>query len=102
PVRELVVVGVAVVEEAVFLHEKAPRVDAGRVTAVPADRTFPHGLLERGDGARDLRALGGFRELEMLDPSPTVTTDIETRIADRPRRRRIALERQGAAEYGHR
>src|SRR5579885_1718766 len=102
PVGKLVVVGVAVVEEPAFLDQEAARVDAGRVAAIPADGTLTHGLGERRDGAGDLRALRLLREFEMLDPAPAVAAHVEAGVADRPRRRRVALERQRAAEHGQR
>src|ERR1051326_8400486 len=102
PVRELVIVGVAVVEEPAFLDEQSARVDAGRVATVPADRALPDRLGQRSDGASDLLALDGFAQLEMLDPAPAVATDVETDIPDRSRGRRIAFECERAAEHRHR
>src|SRR5690348_2499789 len=102
PVRELVIVGVAVVEESAFLDEQSPRVDARRVAAVPADWALPDGLRQRCNGARDFRALGFLGELEMLHPAPAVAADVEAGVPYRLRRRRVALEGECAAEHRHR
>src|SRR5260370_1711767 len=99
PIRKLVVVSVAVVEEPAFFDQEAPRVDAGCVATVPADRALPDRLGQRRDGACDLLALDSLAQLEMLDPAPAVAADVEAGIPDRPRRRRIALERERAAEH---
>jgi hypothetical protein len=60
PIRQLVVIGVGVIEEPAFLDQQAPRVEARPVTTIPAQRTFAGGRGDRGDGLGDLCALVGL------------------------------------------
>src|SRR5262245_31305466 len=99
PVRQLVVVGIRVVEEAAFLYEEGSRVDAGTIPAVPAERPGPEGGLERCDGSLNVLTLGLARELGVLDPSPAVTAHVEPRLPDGVSRRPVAFEREGAREH---
>src|SRR6185369_8414059 len=93
---------VRVVEEATFLDQQAPRVDAGARAAVPAQRPLADGLLHRLDGLLDVLALLLFGELPVLDPAPAVRADVEAGLADRGGDGRVALEGERAAEHGHR
>src|SRR5262249_34583722 len=102
PVRQLVVVGVGVVQKAALLDQEAPRVHAGPGAAVPAEWPLADGLLHRLDGLPDVLALLRLGELPVLDPAPAVRADVEAGFADRRRDRRVALERQRAAEHGQR
>src|SRR5713226_1050296 len=102
PVRQLVVVGIRVVEEAALFDEEAPRVHAGPVPAIPAHRPRADGLLHGLDGHLDVLALFVFGELVVLDPPPAVRTDVEPGFADGGGHRRVPLERQRAAEDGQR
>ena len=102
PIGQLVVIGVAVVEEAAFLDDQTPRVDAGPIATVPAERSRARQLLDRGDGAGDMFALGLGVELVMIDPAPTVATNVVAVAHHGLGDRRVALERQRAGEEGGR
>ena len=69
PVRQFVVVGVGIVEKPAFLDDQPPRVHAGPAAAIPAERTLPHGRLDRGDGAGDAGAFGWPRRVRSAFPS---------------------------------
>src|SRR6185295_597337 len=98
PIGKLVAVRIGIVEKAAFLDEQAPRVDARRIAAVPAERPLAHGRGQRCDGAPNVIALLRFGELIVLDPAPAMAADIEACPADCRGRRRMALERERAAE----
>src|SRR2546425_3281461 len=82
PVRQLVVVGIRVVEEAALLDEEASRVHAGPVAAIPAHWPLADRLLHGLDGHLDMLALFVFGELVVLDPPPAVRADVEPGFAD--------------------
>ena len=75
-IRQLVVVGVAVVEEAAFLDQQTPGVGRSRGPSVPADRPDAGRALYRGDGARDAAAFLRLVEPIMAFPSPAVRRDL--------------------------
>src|SRR5262245_21531747 len=102
PERELVAVIVAIVEKSALLHDETTRVHARSVPAVPSQGALSGHLRNRGDRLADVLALVRLGELVMLHPAPAMRADVEACPADRRRGRRIALQRETAAEYGQR
>src|SRR5271156_3215417 len=98
PVRKIVVVRVGVVEKTALLDDEPPRVLARCITAIPAERPFTDGLLERCDRALHLCTL--FIDVHVLetDPAPAVRAHLVPGRCDRARRLRIAFERERGAE----
>src|SRR5262249_26186197 len=70
------------------------------VAAVPAEGALTHRLLEGGDGTGDVLALGGARQLVVLDPPPAVAAHVVAGLADGLGGQPGALEGAGAAEDG--
>src|SRR5437867_7768210 len=102
PVREFVVVGVGVVEEAPFLDEQAACVDTGPVAAVPAVRSVPDGPPDRFHRAANVLALLTLAQVVVADPAPSVTANVVAGLGDRCSGLGMALDREGAAEHGQR
>ena len=102
PVRQVVVVGVGVVEKTAFLDHQAPGVQRRRVPAVPAVGTRPGGALDRGDRAPHLGALFGFVHVLEADPAPAMRADLVLGGANRRRGGGVAFEREGRTEHGDR
>ena len=92
----------ALTVERTILDEEPSRADARPVSAVPARRGFTENLRETRNRPLDLLPLFSLAELEMLDPAPPVAANIMAGSLDRLRRFRLALQRQGAGEDGHR
>ncbi|OMP13156.1 hypothetical protein COLO4_02182 [Corchorus olitorius] len=75
PIGQVVVVGVAVVEEAAFLHHQAPGIGPGSA-GVPAQRSFAGQFGEDLDGALQMDALLGFVHVLVVDPAIAVAADL--------------------------
>src|SRR5262245_42053824 len=102
PERQLVRVGVRVVEEPALIDEQPARVDAWPVPGIPAFRSVPDGPCQRFDSLPDLFELLSFPELMRSLPTPSVTAHVKSRIANRSRRLRVAFDGQRACKDGHR
>ena len=63
PERQIVGIGVAVVQKPSFLHEQAPRIEARAVAAVPPEGTGADAVANRLDGGSNVAALDVFVEL---------------------------------------
>src|SRR5689334_9342477 len=94
PIRQLVVVGVRVIEEAAFLHYEPTRVHAGPIAAVPAERALADRLLHRLDRQLNVFALLVLAELVVLHPTPAVRADVPAGLADGRGDVGVALERE--------
>src|SRR5690606_40937631 len=101
PERQLVCIGVGVIQETAFLADQSPGVDARAIAAVPPERTLSDSGFERGDGTPDVLALFFFGQLVVLYPAPAVAAYVVAHFTDLGRGQGIALERQGAPEHGH-
>src|ERR1700751_2932148 len=102
PVRELVVIGVAVVEETAMLDQQPAGVFRWRVTAIPAERRLAGCLADQLHRCCDLPAFLGLAEPGMVNPAIAVATDIPVASSDRRRRSRVGLEGPGTAKDRHR
>jgi hypothetical protein len=71
-VRQVVVIGIRVVDKAALFDEQFPRVDARAVAAVPAARTLAAGFLDRLDAQPDVLGLLLTAERPGLLPPPAV------------------------------
>ena len=91
PVREVVVVGVGVVEEAALFHHQAPGIGT-EAAGVPPERPAARHPGEAVDGEADVLALHGFLDELVIDPAPAVAHDLVARFDDGRRRLRVALE----------
>src|SRR5262245_1265159 len=98
PVRQLIIIGVGVVEKAPFLDEETPRVDTRTIAAVPAQWPRPDGLLQGRNGLMDVLTLLGGVELVMFLPAPAVTADIIAGLHNCLGCRRMTFQRQGTAK----
>src|SRR3954447_6831834 len=91
PIRQLVVVGVAVIKEPAFLNDKAPCIGAWRAD-VPANRPrsgqSPNGL----DREADMLSLGCFVDTVIVDPAPPVIDNIAALTRHRLGGLRVTLE----------
>jgi hypothetical protein len=77
-IRQIVVVGIAVIEEPAFLDQQTSRVDRTGRSRVPADRPYTgHGRYRR-HGARDAVAFLGLIEIGVAFPPPAVRRDLVT------------------------
>src|SRR5215469_3218062 len=103
PIRQFVIVGVAVVEEAAVLDQQPARVFRWGVAAIPAQWGFGGGLADQLGGCGDLLALLRFAEARMVGPAIAVAADVPVAGGDCCSGRRVGLEGAGAAEdrYGH-
>ena len=96
PIRQLVIVGVAVIEKTAILDEKPASVFRWRITAIPAGRTLARRLADQVDSSGDLPPLLVFGEAGVVDPAIAVAPDVP--VAGSDRRRCICL-RLGGAGY---
>ena len=85
-----------------MLNQQPAGIHAGPVAAVPTERTLAHGLLQRGHRAADALALLRFGQFVVLLPTPAVAADVVPGGTDRGGGRRVAFQREGAAEHRHR
>ncbi len=92
PVRQVVVIGIAVVKKTSELNNQPPGIGA-RPARVPAHRPpsdeARHGL----HVPQDVRSLDFLRNKLIVDPPLTVTGDLETAAGQLGRDRRISLQR---------
>ncbi len=102
PIGQLVIVGVAVVEEAAILDDQPPCVLGRCVAAIPAMGRFAGRLADQRDGAGDLLALLSLLQLVVLDPAIAMAADVPVGRGDRRRGGRVRRQRPGAGEQGHR
>ena len=80
-VRQVVVIGVALVEEAAMLGHQAPRVGAD-ASGVPAHGPLAAEALDRLDAARDLGAFHRLGHRVVVDPAPGVGGDLMPRLGE--------------------
>src|SRR5262249_40587510 len=98
PIRQLIVIGVGVVEKAALLDEETPRVDTRAIAAIPAQRTRPDGLLQGRNGPADVLTFLAGIEFVMFLPAPAVTADIIAGLHNGLGRWRMAFQCQGTAK----
>jgi hypothetical protein len=98
-VGKVVVVGVAVVEEAALLDEEPARVHARAVAAVPALAAHAGGPADRFARHADVVGLLA-REAPHLLPAPAVAAGLVVRFAQPGGELGVALERDGAGVEG--
>src|SRR5215813_13463149 len=99
-VRQVVRVGVAVVEKRALSHYELPRVHRRAITAIPPERRLTGCLRYGGDGPRNGRPLRLAVQEPVLLPAMAVGADVPAARHGRLRRLRIALEGDGAREDG--
>ena len=97
-VGQVIVVAVRVVDETALLDQQLPRVDAGAVPAVPAQRALAAGLLDGLDSPPDMVALLLAAEQPVLDPAPAVRAGLVTALPQPRGHLRVALERDRGGE----
>ena len=100
PERQLVGIGIVVVEKATFLDEKPPRIQTRSVAAVPAEGPGADALADGLDGVPDPAALGVLVELVVLLPAKTVRADVVAAFAYLRAQGFIAAKGLGAGEDG--
>ena len=99
PVGQVVVVGVAVVEEAAFLHHQPAGVRAG-AAGVPADRALAGQFGEDADGFEHVLALLGLVHVLVVDPAVAVAADLVAGLGHGADHVRVALGGHGHGEDG--
>src|SRR3989338_1853518 len=77
PVGQVVVVGVAVIQEAAFLAHQAASVRPG-TTGVPTLRALASQFGEDADGFEHMLALFGFAHVLVVDPAVAMAADLVT------------------------
>ena len=83
PVRELIIVGVAIVREATVLNEKLPGNGRRCVAAVPSFGGTSDQPMDRVKRPSDLVSLCGLVEKVVLNPAPAVAHDVPIAVGDR-------------------
>ena len=101
PVRQIVGIGIAGIEETAGFHHQSHGIDRGP-PGVPAERTLAGRLGVNADRLCDLRALLGLRHVLVLDPFQAVTGDIPAGLLHGRDHFGIALQRGGDTEHGRR
>src|SRR5215510_8606264 len=71
-----------------------PRVDARAIATIPAQRSGPNAVLQRGDSPVDVLALLGGVEFVVLLPAPAMAAHIIAGLGNGLGCRGITLERQ--------
>jgi len=94
PIGKLIVIGIRVVKKATLLHQQMPRVDARAIATIPAERSGPNAVLQRGDGLVDVFTLLCGVEFIVLLPAPAMTADVIASLGNSLGCRGITLERQ--------
>src|SRR5579884_1481633 len=97
-VREIVVVGVRVVQEAALLDQQLAGVHARSVAAVPAQWPLAAGLLDGFDRPSDVPAFLLPVEQPVLDPAPAMRAGLVPALPDPGRHLRVAFEGDGSRE----
>lgn len=101
PVGQVVVVGVAVVEETAFFHHQAPGVRAG-AAGVPAQRAFTGDFSEDADRLEHVLAFLGLVHVLVVDPAVAVAADLVAGFDHGADHVRMALGGHGDGEDGQR
>src|SRR5258706_4707974 len=101
PVRQIIIVGVGIVEEATLLDDELPGVDA-HFSAVPAEWSCTRGLLDGNDGALDRLALFVPGHFIVVAPAITVAGHFIAAALDLLGHCRVAFERHGRTEERNR
>ena len=101
PVGQVVVVGIAVVEEAAFLHHQAPGVRAG-APGVPAQGPFAGDLGEDANRFEHVLAFLGLIHVLVVDPAVAVAADFVAGLDHGADHVRMALGGHGHGEDGQR
>ena len=99
-IGQVVVVGVAVVDEPAFRHHQFPGVHAGSVTRVPPQRPLPGGAGDGGHGLMDGLPFSLPVHLVVFFPSVAVTHYLVPPADDLRPHCRVALQCQGAGKEG--
>src|ERR1700738_2806969 len=102
PIGPVIGIAIRIVEEATMLDEKRAGVSAGRVAALPAERTSSDRPFEADNGARDDVSLLFFGQQKMPDETVAMATKVEAKLLDCCRHLRIARKRLGARVNGDR
>ena len=98
PVRQIVVVGVRVVEKAALLDHETPRVGT-EPAGVPAERPGAGHARQALDRAPDVVTLDLLAHELVVDPLPAVAHDLVAGLDDRRRGLVVALERHRHREH---
>ena len=100
PVRQVVVIGVAIEQEAALLDHQLARVHAWSIAAVPAERPLARRLGDGGDGETDMLALLLARQQRDVLPAIAVRHDVMTAPTHFLGGVAIALQGDGAGVEG--
>src|SRR5208282_6665873 len=92
PIRQLVIVGITVVEESTLVDDQTPCVRAGGAD-VPPERTGSSKASDDLDGATDVLALDVDFDIVVIDPPPAVVHEVASGRRHRCRDWRVALQR---------
>src|SRR4030095_13706775 len=76
------------------LHHQMPRVDTRAIATIPAERSGPNAVLQRGDGLVDVFTLLCGVEVIVLLPAPAMTADVIAGLGNSLDCRGMTLERQ--------
>ncbi len=101
PVGQVVVIGVAVVQEATFLHHQAAGVRAG-AAGVPAQRALAGDFGEDADRFEHVLALLGLVHVLVVDPAVAVAADFMAGLGHGADHVGVALGGHGHGEDGQR
>ncbi len=99
PIGQVVVVGVAVIEEAAFLHHQAPGVRAG-AAGVPAQWAFAGDFGEDADRFEHVLAFLGLVHVLVVDPAVAVAADLVAGFDHGADHVRVTLGGHGHGEDG--
>src|SRR6266478_4549020 len=75
-IRDVIVVGVRIIEEPALLDHEPPRPHAGTISAIPANRSLTAGFCKRLDRKADVFSLVLLRQLEHFLPPVTMAADL--------------------------
>src|SRR5947199_13117 len=98
PVREIVVVGVRVVQEPALLDDEATGVGT-QPSGVPAERPAAGGFRQALDRQTDVLALLVLTDELVINEAPAVAHHLVARLDERRGRRAVALERHADGEH---
>src|SRR5882672_9426602 len=94
PVWQLIVIGIRVVEKAAFLCQQTPGIDARAIATIPAERSDPNAVLQRGNSLVDVVALLRGVEFIVLLPAPAMAADVIAGLSNGLGCRWMAFKRQ--------
>src|SRR6185369_8443123 len=97
-IGQVVVVGVAVVDEAAVLDDQLAGLLARTVAAIPPERALPRGALDPGVALVDGPALRLAVHEVVLFPPVAMPADVVALRGDGARHGRVAFQRDGAGE----